>query len=117
MDIRNSVSQMDAMVSQGAIVDAVKEYFDNHASTSDYGDVHTSEKVQMIEKMEAFTSAIAEVKTIEHHGTLVDKQTSTSEFTFNFIMKDGSEILWHEIIKRTWNTDAKVLHEEYFKAN
>lgn len=117
MDIRNLVTQMDAMVGQGAIVDAVKEYFCDNASTSDYSEVQTSGKAQMVEKMEGFTSAIAEVKAIKHHGTLIDGNTSASEFTFNFIMKDGSEILWHEIIKRSWGTDGKVQREEYFKAN
>ena len=66
MDIKTKVSQMDAMVSQGDIV----------------------------------------------NGTL-----SASEFTFDFDMKDGSKIYWHEIIRRKWDHEGKVIAEQYFEAN
>ena len=37
-------------------------------------------------------------------------------FTFDFDMKDGSKVFWHEIIRRVWNADGKVVQEEYFNA-
>lgn len=116
MEIRNLVQEMDTLVAQGAIVDAVKTYFCDHASTSDYGNVTTSDKNAMVNKMEGFVSSIAQVNGITHHGTLVDGNTSASEFTFDFDMKDGSKILWHEIIQRQWGDDGKVKKEEYFLA-
>ena len=116
MDIKNQVQQMDAMVSKGAIVDAVKTYFADAANTSDYNNVTTGDKSQMIEKMEGFVGAIAKVNGIKHHRTLVDENVSASEFTFDFDMKDGSKILWHEIIQRQWNEEGKVIAEEYFQA-
>ena len=117
MEIRNLVQQMDAMVAQGAIVDAVKTYFCDQAKTSDYGGTTTTGKAQMVEKMEGFVGSIAKVNGITHHRTLVDGQVSASEFTFDFDMKDGSKILWHEIIRRIWGGDHKVQQEEYFQAN
>lgn len=117
MEIRNLVTEMDELVSKGAIVDAVKTYFCDHASTSDYGNVTTSNKTAMVEKMEGFVGSIAKVNGITHHGTLVDGNISASEFTFDFDMKDGSKILWHEIIQRNWGDDGKVKKEEYFLAN
>ena len=117
MNIKNQVQQMDAMVTKGAIVDAVKTYFADNASTSDYGNVTTSDKVQMVEKMEGFVGAISQVNAITHHHTIVDDNVSASEFTFDFDMKDGSKILWHEIIRRVWNEEGKVTAEEYFQAN
>ena len=30
--------------------------------------------------------------------------------------KDGSKIYWHEIIRRIWNDEGKVIQEEYFNA-
>ncbi len=116
MNIKEQVEQMDAMVSKGAIVDAVKNFFCDHASTSDYNDVTTDNKAQMVEKMEGFVGAIAKVNGIQHHHTLVDNNLSASEFTFDFDMKDGSKILWHEIIRRVWNEEGKVTAEEYFQA-
>lgn len=116
MNIKNQAQQMDAMVSKGAIVDAVKTFFADTANTSDYNNVTTGDKNQMVEKMEGFVGAIAKVNGIKHHRTIVDENVSASEFTFDFDMKDGSKILWHEIIRREWNTEGKVIAEEYFQA-
>ena len=107
---------MDAMVTKGAIVEAVEQFFAADANTSDYNDVTTSGKSQMVEKMQGFTGAIAKVNGITHHHTIVDAPLSASEFTFDFDMKDGSKILWHEIIRRRWNDDGQVIEEEYFQA-
>lgn len=114
MDLKNQVREMDELVTQGAIVDAVTKFFADHAATSDYRDVTTSDKRQMIEKMETFTGAIANVNGIQHHHTIVENNISASEFTFDFDMKDGSKIYWHEIIRRVWNDEGKVIKEEYF---
>lgn len=116
MNIKNQVQQMDTMVTQGAIVGAVKTFFADTANTSDYGNVATAGKNQMIEKMEGFVGAIAKVNGITHHHSIVDDNISASEFTFDFDMKDGSKILWHEIIRRVWNDEGKVTAEEYFQA-
>ena len=116
MDIKALATEMDGIVSQGAIVDAVKQFFADNASTSDYNGAATVNKQQMVEKMEGFAGAIAQVNGITHHCTLVDGNESASEFTFDFNMKDDSKIYWHEIIRRRWNNAGKVTHEEYFNA-
>lgn len=117
MDIRQKVKEIDAMVSQGDIVNAVKVHFAEEASTSDYGKVRTSSKQQMVEKMEGFLGSIAKVNGITHHRAIVDGNESASEFTFDFNMKDGSKIYWHEIIRRIWNDEGQVIEEGYFDAN
>ncbi len=117
MNIKDQVTKMDALVSKGAIVEAVSTFFADSASTSDYGDVTTGNKSEMIKKMEGYTSSIAKVNSITHHRTTVDENSSASEFTFDFDMKDGSKIFWHEIISRQWNDPGQVTQEEYFLAN
>lgn len=116
MNIKEQVQKMDTMVAKGDIVNAVKDFFCDHASTSDYAAVKTNGKQQMVEKMEGFLGAIANVNGIQHHHTIVDGNVSASEFTFDFAMKDGSSIYWHEIIRRVWGDDGKVKQEEYFDA-
>lgn len=116
MDVRSQVQKMDAMVSQGDILNAIKQFFADDAATSDYGKVTTHGKSQMIEKMEAFLAAVAAVRGITHHLSIVDGKISASEFTFDFSMNDGSAIHWHEIIRREWNDNGKVIREEYFDA-
>lgn len=116
MNIKTQVSKMDAIVTKGAIVDAVTEFFADAAVTSDYGDGGTNGKAEMVSKMEGFAGAIAAVNGITHHHSIVDGNVSASEFTFDFDMKDGSKIYWHEIIRRVWNDEGRVIQEEYFNA-
>ena len=116
MSLREQVNKMDAVVQKGAIVDAVKEFFADDASTSDYGEVATSNKAQMVEKMEGFAGSIAKVNGITLHNSIVEGNLSASEFTFDFDMKDGSKTYWHEIIRRKWNDEGKVIQEECFNA-
>lgn len=116
MEIKSLAAQMDSIVTKGAIVDAVKQFFAENATTSDYNGLATRNKQQMVEKMEGFAGAIAQVNGITHHHTIVDGNVSASEFTFDFNMKDDSKIYWHEIIRRVWNDKGKVIQEEYFNA-
>lgn len=115
MELKSQVKQMDALVSQGDMVNAIDKFFSNNAQTSDYSGVKTADKSQMIEKMNGFLGAIAKVNGITHHRTLIDGNASASEFTFDFDMKDGSKIYWHEIIRRVWN-EGEVIEEQYFDA-
>jgi len=116
MNIKDQVKKMDGMVSQGDIVNAVKEFFSENATSSDYDQTVMSNKAEMIGKMEGFLGSIAKVNGITHHRTMTSDNASASEFTFDFDMKDGSSIFWHEIIRRVWNEDGLVVHEEYFNA-
>ncbi len=117
MNIKEQVQKMDAVVSTGAVVDAVKEFFADSASTSDHGQGgKTADKAAMVAKMEGFAGSIAKVNGITLHHSLVDGNVSASEFTFDFDMQDGSKIYWHEIIRRIWNEEGKVIQEEYFNA-
>ncbi|HAS39220.1 MAG TPA: hypothetical protein DCS93_02015 [Microscillaceae bacterium] len=117
MNIQAQVQKMDALVAKGDIVNAVKDFFADQAATSDYGNVTTNSRQQMVEKMEGFLDAIAKVNGITHHHSITDGNVSASEFTFDFDMKDGSKIYWHEIIRRIWDAEGKVIKEEYFNAN
>ena len=117
MNIKDQVTKMDAVVSTGAVVDAVKQFFAPSASTSDHGQGGTtSDKDGMVAKMEGFAGAIAKVNGITLHHSIVEGNVSASEFTFDFDMQDGSKIYWHEIIRRIWNDEGKVIQEEYFNA-
>ncbi len=116
MNIRTLATEMDGIVAQGAIVDAVEKFFAPEATTSDYNGSATANKSEMTQKMTGFAQSIAKVNGITLHRTLVDGNVSASEFTFDFLMKDGSDIYWHEIIRRIWNDQGQVIQEEYFNA-
>ena len=44
MDIKSLATEMDSVVAQGAIVDAVKQFFAEDSTTSDYNGVATTNK-------------------------------------------------------------------------
>ncbi len=117
MELKNRVQEMDSLVSQGRIIEAVESFFCTNARTSDYGNVVTQSKSEMIGKMNGFMNSIESVNGISHHKTIVDGNTSASEFTFDFEMKEGGPIFWHEVIVREWNNEGLVVKEEYFNAS
>jgi len=114
MEVAQLLSRMDAMVSKGQIVDAVDEFFSPDAETLDFDGTKTHTKAEMLEKMSGFVGAIENVNGITLHHSVANDKVSMSEYTFDFDMKDGSSILWHEIIRREWE-NGKVINEQYFK--
>jgi hypothetical protein len=59
----------------------------------------------MIAKMQGFVGAMAKVNGITLHNASLNEDVSFAEFTFDFNMKDGSKVLWHEILRTIWGTD------------
>ncbi len=109
------VAAKNAMVLKGQIVEATEKYFANDVTTRDFDGTITSDKNAMVAKMQGFAGAIAKVNGITLHRSVNNGEVSFAEFTFDFDMKDGSHILWHEIIRSVWK-NGEVVNEEYFKA-
>lgn len=114
MSVQNLNTELDTIVSKGDMVTAVTSYFADDAVTTDHDGTVITNKAGHIAKMEGFLGAIAKVNGITHHSSAVNGNVSFSEFTFDFDMKDGSKILWHEILRRQWE-DGKIVSEKYFK--
>ena len=114
MLVETLVSELDALVSQGQIIDGIHQFFAEDVQTEDFDGTITSSKDQTVSKLNGFLSGIQKVNGIRLHQSIAGEEISMSEYTFDFDMKDGSHILWHEIIRRRWK-DGKVIHEQYFK--
>ena len=114
MQVVNLLSELDGMVAQGQIVEAVEKFFGDTVKTHEVDGSKTQNKAEMVEKMTGFVNSIAAVKGIKHINSVSGEDVSMSEFHFNFEMKDGSEVDWHEIIRRNWK-DGKVVEEQYFQ--
>lgn len=115
MELNAVVDEMDALVSKGAIVEAAERYIAPSGVTTDFDGTVTRSREQMVAKMRGFRDAIARVNEIQRHGVLSGGDVTMSEYTFDFDMKDGSHVLWHEIIRREWR-NGLVVAEQYFKA-
>lgn len=109
-----NLSIMDNMVVHGQIQEAVEQFFAEKATTKDFDGTITANKSEMLAKMSGFLGGIQKVNGITLHHASAHNDVSMSEYTFDFDMKDGSHILWHEIIRRQWK-EGKVINEQYFK--
>lgn len=108
-------SAKNEMVKKGQIVEATEKYFASNAKTIDFDGTFTSNKTEMLQKMQDFAGAIAKVNDITLHNTALNGDVSFAEFTFSFEMKDGSKILWHEILRTVWQ-NGQIVEEQYFKS-
>ncbi len=109
------LSAKNELVKQGRIVEATEKYFAPNAKTIDFDGTVTTDKAEMLSKMQGFAGAIANVNSITLHHTSLNDNVSFSEFTFDFDMKDGSKVLWHEIMRTVWE-NGRIKEEQYFKA-
>jgi len=108
-------SAKNEMVKKGQIVEATQKYFAEKAKTLDFDGTATSNKQEMLSKMEGFANAIEKVNGITLHHSSISDNVSFAEFTFDFKMKDGSGILWHEILRSVWH-NGQIVEEQYFKS-
>ncbi|NER15195.1 hypothetical protein GWK08_17195 [Leptobacterium flavescens] len=113
MNLKENLIAMDSLVQQGQIPQAVEQFFDACAKSKDHNGAITNSKAEMLDKMDQFLGGIANVNGITLHNQAVGENVTMSEYTFDFDMKDGSKVLWNEIIKREWEGD-KVVNESYF---
>jgi hypothetical protein len=109
------LSAKNEMVKNGQIVEATEKYFSSDAKTYDFDGTVTNNKTEMLSKMQGFAGAIAKVNGITLHHASLSGDVSYAEFTFDFDMKDGSKILWHEILRTVWH-NGQIVEEQYFKA-
>lgn len=108
-------SAKNEMVKNGQIVEATEKYFASNSKTIDFDGTITYDKTAMLQKMKGFAGAIAKVNGITLHNASLNGDVSFAEFTFDFEMKDGSKILWHEILRTVWQ-NGQIVEEQYFKS-
>ena len=114
MSLQTTVAALNEKVLKGEILDAVKTFFAENSSTTDFDGTVETGKAAHITKMEGFLGNIANVNGITLHHSATEGTISMTEYTFDFDMKDGSKILWHEVIRRVWENDL-VVAEQYFQ--
>ncbi|KOF01477.1 hypothetical protein OB69_17330 [Roseivirga seohaensis subsp. aquiponti] len=109
------LSAKNELVRKGQIVEATEKYFASNVKTLDFDGTVTNSKEEMLVKMKGFANSIAKVNDIIMHNAALIGDISFAEFTFDFDMKDGSKVFWHEILRTVWQ-NGQVIEEQYFKA-
>lgn len=102
------------LVTKGQIIDAAEMYFAANIKTVDFDGTVTEGKQAIMKKLDNFVGSIQKVNEIALRRSVSDDNVSFSEYIFNFEMKDGSQILWHEIIRSLWE-NGQIVEEQYFE--
>ncbi|HEY4290493.1 MAG TPA: hypothetical protein VGN00_25510 [Puia sp.] len=108
------LNEKNEMITKGLIVEASEKFYADKTKTVDFTGTMTNGKKEHTETMKNFVAAIAKVNEITLHRSGVGDGVTFAEFTFDFDMKDGSKIHWHEILVSVWN-DGLIVHEQYFQ--
>lgn len=115
MDIETQVQQLDNMTVSGQIMEALDKFYHPDLITREGNKDQVKGKEAHRQKLESFFEDITKVNDISLHSYAVGQDVSMSEFTFDLQKKDGSRILWNEILRRKWN-DGQVIDERYYTA-
>lgn len=112
MTIKQLVEAIDAQVVKGDIIGAFETFAAENCITSSGPNDITHSKAQKMEALRWFFNNVATVNQIELKGYTAGKNTTDSQYVFEFITRNGQPLLYNEIVRRTWK-DGKLVEELY----
>ena len=107
-------NEKNAMIVKGQIVEASEKFYADRTKTIDFTGTVTTGKKEHTQAMENFVASIKKVNEITLLKTGVGEDVTFAEFIFDFDMKDGSKIHWHEILESKWH-NGLIVEEQYFE--
>ncbi len=112
MTLKQLVDALDAQVVKGDIIAAFDKFAaDSCVTLSSPTDI-THSKAQKLEALNWFFHNIAAANRIERIASKVGKDTTDSQFEFDFTDKYGNRLVFNEVIRRTWKNE-QVVEEQY----
>lgn len=112
MTLNQLVDALDAQIVKGDIIAAFDQFAADNCITLSTPEDKTSSKAQKLEALRWFFNNVASVNRIERLASQVGKNTTDSQFVFDFTDKSGNQLVYNEVIRRTWKGD-KVVEEQY----
>ncbi|HEY4108240.1 hypothetical protein [Puia sp.] len=107
-------NEKNQMILKGQIVEASEKFYAPKTKTIDFTGTTTNSKDEHTTTMKNFVAALAKVNEISLRRSAVGDGVTFAEFVFDFDMKDGSKIYWHEILLSNWE-NGLIVEEQYFK--
>lgn len=98
----------------GLLIEAAEKYFAPAVRTIDFDGTVTMGKHETMHKMKHFFQSIQKINEIVLYRTATFNGVTFAEFTFDFQMKDGKNIFWHEVVRSLWK-DGQITEEQYFR--
>lgn len=112
MTLNQLVDALDAQVVKGDIIAAFDKFAADNCVTFSTPENKTSSKAQKMEALRWFFDNVAAVNRIERLAAKAGKNTTDSQFVFDFTDKHGNRLIYNEVIRRNWKGD-KVVEEQY----
>jgi predicted flap endonuclease-1-like 5' DNA nuclease len=116
MKIIDVVTKLDKMVTEGKIMQAFEDYFHDDVVTYSSPNDHSKGKAEKRDFLYGFFKNMNSIDEVTLHDTVIDDNKTFSDFTFRFTNKQNEELIWKEIIQRTWENEL-VTDEYYFEGN
>jgi predicted flap endonuclease-1-like 5' DNA nuclease len=116
MKIIDGVTKLDKMVTEDKIMQAFEDYFHDDVITYSSAGDRSEGKAQKRDFLHGFFENMNSIDEVTLHDTVIDDDKTFSDFTFKFTNKQNEELIWKEIIQRTWK-DGLVTDEYYFEGN
>lgn len=113
MTLNQLVDALDAQVVKGDIIAAFDQFAADNCVTLSTPEDKTVSKAQKLEALRWFFNSIGTVNRIERIASKVGKNTTESQFVFDFSDKSGKQLVYNEVIRRSWKGD-KMVEEQYF---
>ncbi len=112
MKLQQLVAALDAQVVKGDIIGAFQKYAADNCVTLSNDQDKTHSKTQKLEILGWFFKNIATTNRIELLATKVGDNVTESQFAFDFTNRQGQQMAFDEVIRRTWKNDL-VVEEVY----
>ena len=112
MTLNQLVDALDAQIVKGDIIAAFNKFAADNCITFSTPEDKTTSKAQKLEALRWFFDSIASVNRIERLASKVGKNSTDSQFVFDFSDKFGNQMVYSEVICRTWKGD-QVVEEQY----
>lgn len=113
MTLNQLVDALDALVVKGDIITAFDQFAADNCVTLSTPEDKTTSKAQKMEALRWFFNNVASVNRIERLASQVGNNTTDSQFVFDFTDRSGNQMVYNEVIRRTWKGD-KIVEEQYF---
>ena len=112
MTLQQLAAALDAQVAQGDIIGAFQKYAADHCVTLSNDHDKTHSKAQKVEVLRWFFNNIATINRVELLAAKVSGNVTESQFAFDFTNRQGQQLIFNEVIRRTWQNE-QVVEEHY----
>ncbi|MBL7795715.1 MAG: hypothetical protein JNJ90_04350 [Saprospiraceae bacterium] len=112
MNVQQLVEALDARILKGDITGAFNEFAADNCTTLSNSENITRSKDQKLEILNWFFQNIASVNRIERPALQVAGDVTESQFVFDFMTRQGENLVYNEVIRRTWK-NGKMVEEQY----